>query len=222
MMKKIIVIILSTLAINAFSQVVTDETKRKFTFGLDVFADLWQDVPKDLDPKTINPGVNVFGSYNFMLGESNFSLSPGIGIGVHNMFNNCMTVTINDSTYFESIPDSISYKKTKFVATYFDIPFEFRFKSKTEVRFAVGFKFGFLMKAQTKYKGNDYAEGNTNLIIYKKGKIKNVEKNRYGFTARLGYKWFNLWGYYQLSTLFAEGKGSEMYPISIGITIIPF
>ena len=77
-MKKILLIILSLGALNAFSQVVTEEAKRKFTFGLDVFTDIWQDIPNTIDPKTINPGVNIFGSYNYMFGESNVSFSPGI------------------------------------------------------------------------------------------------------------------------------------------------
>lgn len=76
--------------------------------------------------------------------------------------------------------------------------------------------------ASSKYKGDDYLSANNDLVIYKKKKINYLEKNRYGFTGRIGYKWLNLWGYYQLSTLFQKTKGPEMYPISIGITIIPF
>ncbi len=86
----------------------------------------------------------------------------------------------------------------------------------------MGFKFGFLVRGHTKYKGDDYIDGTTQEVIIKKKKLAFMEKNRYGFTGRIGYKWLNLWGYYQLSTLFEKGKGPEMYPISVGITIIPF
>ena len=224
-MKRIFVTILSIIALSSFAQTIDEDTKRKFTFGLDIFADIWQDVPEGVDPKTINPGVNIFGSYNFFFGESNFSFSPGIGLGVHNMFNESFVETINDSSYFIPITDEIpnlSYKKSKFTTTYFDIPMEFRFKSKSEFRIAIGFKFGFLIRALTKYKGDDYLSNTNKVVIYKKKIIQGVEKNRYGFTGRIGYKWLNLWGYYQLSTLFIQGKGPEMYPISIGLTLIPF
>ncbi|MEZ5197134.1 MAG: outer membrane beta-barrel protein [Bacteroidales bacterium] len=224
-MKKFLVFVLSILVINTFAQVVNEDTKRKFTFGLDVFTDIWQDVPEGVSPKTINPGVNVFGSYNYMLGKSNFSFSPGIGIGVHNMLNESFLRTQGDQTYFIQITDTmpdLAYNKSKFVATYFDIPVELRFKSKSEFRFALGFKFGFLIKAHTKYKGDDFIGGNYYKVIYKKARIEHIEKNRYGFTARIGYKWLNLWGYYQLSSLFLFGNGPQMYPISIGITVIPF
>jgi hypothetical protein len=224
-MKKLLIVLLSIVSLHSFSQVVNEETKRLFTFGLDVFTDIWQDIPKTVDPKTINPGVNIFGTYNYMFGKSDVSFSPGLGIGVHNMFNSSFIHTNNDSSYFVPInieqPD-ISYKKSKFVATYLDIPLEIRYKSKSQFRAAIGFKFGFLIMGHSKYKGDDYQEGTTNLVIYKKKKIDYLETNRYGFTARIGYKWLNLYGYYQLSTLFQENKGPEMYPISVGITIIPF
>ncbi len=225
-MKKILVsFFIITFAVNAFAQVVNDNTKRKFTFGLDVFTDFWQNIPKTLDPQTINAGVNVFGSYNYMFGTSNVSFSPGLGIGTHNLYSSSFLKANSTYTNFVLINDSIAglpYKKSKLTVTYLDIPLELRYKSKSEFRVAIGFKFGFLLQAHTKYKGNDYVEGTNDRVIYKKAKIQNMEKNRYGFTFRIGYKWLNLWGYYQLSTLFATNKGPDMYPISLGLTIIPF
>lgn len=224
-MKKLFILLLCTIALNAFTQVVNENTKKLFTFGLDVYTDIWQDVPSTLEPKTINPGVNIFGSYNFMFGESNFSFSPGVGLGIHNLFSSSLLYTNNDSSYFVPINDTMPdlyYKKSKFVGTYFDIPLEIRFKSKSEFRIAVGFKFGFLIRAHTKYKGDDYIAGLSHKTIYKKKMIQYIENNRYGFIGRIGYKWLNLYGYYQLSTLFVKDKGPEMYPISIGLTIIPF
>jgi hypothetical protein len=225
-MKKLLIVLLSIVSLHSFSQVVNEETKRLFTFGLDVFTDIWQDIPKTVDPKTINPGVNVFGTYNFMFGNGGVSFSPGLGIGVHNMFNSSFLCTNDNSSFFvpiaDSLPSEYSYKKSKFTVTYLDIPLEIRYKSKSEFRVAIGFKFGFLIMGHSKYKGDDFLSQNQDLVIYKKKKINYLENNRYGFTARIGYKWLNLYGYYQLSTLFQEGKGPEMYPISVGITIIPF
>jgi len=222
MIRKLLIIALLLISVSSIAQVVTEETKRKFTFGLDVFTDIWQDVPSGIEPKTINPGANVFGSYNYMFGESNVSFSPGLGLSMHNLYSDSWLKVTPDSTYFEPIIDTLSFKKSKLTATYIDIPIELRYKSKGEFRLAVGFKFGFLIRGHTKYKGDDYIDGTTQEVIIKKKKLEFMEKNRYGFTGRIGYKWFNLWGYYQLSTLFEKGKGPEMYPISVGITIIPF
>jgi len=221
-MRNILILLLCTLTLNVFSQVVDDDTKRKFTFGLDVFTDIWQDKPSTIEPKTLNPGVNIFGSYNYIFGNSNVSFSPGLGLGVHNLYSESMLYVTNDLAFFKPISADTSFKKSKFTATYLDIPIEIRYKSKGEFRLAIGFKFGFLMKAQTKFKGDDFINGTKDMVIIKQGKMNFIEKNRYGFTGRIGYKWLNLWGYYQLSNLFTEGNGPAMYPISIGITIIPF
>jgi hypothetical protein len=227
-MKQLLIILLCIFTLNGLSQVVNEETKKKFTIGLDVFTDIWQDTPPptELETGTINPGVNIFGTYNYMFGESNVSLSPGFGLGIHNMFNKSFIETTDESSEFvlitDSIDDSYSFKKSKLVVTYLDIPIELRYKSKGGFRLAAGFKFGFLIHSHTKYKGDDFLGETNDLVKYKKGKIKFLETNRYGVIARIGYKWLNLWGYYQLSTLFEKGNGPEMYPISIGITLIPF
>lgn len=229
MMKQLLIILLCIFSLNGFTQVVDEETKKKFTIGLDVFTDLWQDTPPEteLEISTINPGVNIFGTYNYMFGNSNVSLSPGLGLGIHNMFNKSFIETTAESSEFVLIKDSIDsekydVKKSKLVVTYLDIPIELRYKSKDGFRLAAGFKFGFLIHSHTKYKGGDFLGETQDLVKYKKGKIAFLAKNRYGFMARIGYKWLNLWGYYQLSTLFEEGSGPEMYPISLGLTLIPF
>ena len=61
-MKKFFILLFSIIAFHSFGQVVNEETKKLFTFGLDIFTDIWQDVPldKSIDPGTINPGVNIF------------------------------------------------------------------------------------------------------------------------------------------------------------------
>ncbi len=223
LMKKILVILLSLVAFTSFSQELSEEAKRKFSFGIDVFTDIWQDLPKTIEPATINQGVDIFGSYNYIINDGNFSLSPGIGLSYHNLNNKSLTMTVDDSTIFYPVPDSINFRRTKFTLGYFDIPIELRYKSENDVRFAIGIKFGFLMTAFTKYKGDDYLPNDNNkLVIYKKARIPNVSKFRYGISMRLGYKWLNLWGYYQLSSVFDKGRGPEMYPISIGISLMPY
>ena len=45
---------------------------------------------------------------------------------------------------------------------------------------------------------------------------------RYSATARLGYRWINLFATYDLRPLFEEGKGPEVYPFSVGLALISF
>jgi hypothetical protein len=133
-----------------------------------------------------------------------------------------------DSTYLVKIPDSVDYKRSKITLAYLELPLEFRYKSKSKFSVALGFKGGFLIGSSTKYVG-DGGFSTYNYSVPQVGKsrikmwgIKNVEQFTYGPTLRIGYRWFNVSAYYMLSTVFNKSRGPEMYPISIGIVLMPF
>jgi hypothetical protein len=208
---------------SVYSQDKKVNLKKNFGIQINVFSDIWMDAPDDIDLKTINRGCDIYGMYNFPIKESNFSFAIGFGLGIHNMYSNAFVGvnTDNDSTIFNVIPDSITYKKSKISCAYFDIPIEFRFKTKGKFSVAAGFKAGYLINKHSKYKGKDLLGTNID-VIEKSTDIRNLEAIRFGPTFRLGYDWFNLSAYYSLSKFFAKDKGPEMYPISVGITLTPF
>ena len=45
---------------------------------------------------------------------------------------------------------------------------------------------------------------------------------KYGIMVRTGYRWVNLYATYDLLPLFREGKGPELTPFSVGITLLRF
>jgi hypothetical protein len=58
-----------------------------------------------------------------------------------------------------------------------------------------------------------------------KDKIKddfNLSLLRYGFTARAGYRALRFYATYYPTSLFMEGKGPELYPFSVGLTLGSF
>ncbi len=68
-------------------------------------------------------------------------------------------------------------------------------------------------------------------IVYKdrgdKQKIKdkddyNISPLRYGFTARAGYRGLRLFANYYMTPLFEANKGPELYPFSVGLTLLDF
>jgi hypothetical protein len=81
---------------------------------------------------------------------------------------------------------------------------------------------GFLIDSHTKYIGDDYIFDGTDRIHVKFKDVRNIEKFRYGVTARFGWKFINLTGFYSLTGLFKKGKGPDLYPISVGISFMPF
>ncbi|MFW5762089.1 MAG: outer membrane beta-barrel protein, partial [Cyclobacteriaceae bacterium] len=108
-------------------------------FGLSLLSN----APENMDLRAFGSrGVNVYYLYHIGLGEeSNFSINPGIGLGMENYnFKNSVTldytsadgneiVDIND--YFDEVTLE-DLRKTKLSVNYIDIPLEFRFHANKE------------------------------------------------------------------------------------------
>jgi len=199
---------------------------------IDLFSDIWQNIPKDdLKPAAINRGIAFSMMFDKPLGYSNFSLGIGIGYSGHNLYSSSKLTIIPDLNAnpvfaFSKIPDGIDYKTNKININYIEIPFEIRFRTKNtseKFRIHIGGKIGYLINAHTKYKGEESLGFNDNSTV----KIhftnsEEVNSLRYGIQARIGYSDYNLFAYYALNPLFKEGKGPEMFPISVGLSYTPF
>lgn len=232
-MKKTILFCLTLLVtLGAFAQEKpkTDNLK-KYSTGIDIFSDIWMNTPDEMDPRTINQGMNIFGMYNFPLNEgSNFSLAIGGGLGIHNLYNNSLlskdengvSVFTPISSFTNQDNESLDYKRNKLTLVYADLPIELRFRNEKKFRFALGVKVGYLLSSHTKYIGDDYLSGNSSDIRVKFHDIDNLNNMRYGATVKVGYRWANLMAFYSLSELFENNKGPEMYPLSVGITLTPW
>ncbi|NCA84684.1 MAG: PorT family protein [Clostridia bacterium] len=226
-MKRVLIIVLIVCAgFQSFSQPVSESTRKKVSAVFDVFNDFYVDIPDSIDNKFFNLGVNFSMLYDFQIAESDFSFAIGAGLGSHNFYTDAFVVedSLNVSALYpiKSLYPGNDYKKNKISYSYLDIPLEFRLRTDKEFRAALGFKFGFLIDSHTKYKGEDYIFGSSDNIFVKFKDVPNIEKFRYGVTARVGWKFINLTGFYSLTNLFTKDKGPETYPISVGISLMPF
>ena len=224
-MKKFIILFsLFVIPFFSFSQekskIIKETTIRRVSVGVEIYQDFWMNWPKGMNVRAINQGAGGFIMYNVPFGESPVSFSIGAGIGCQNLFSN---TTINDihadTITFTPIPDTIDYKKSKLGLTYLDFPLELRVVTKDKIRFSVGLKLGYLLDAKTKYKGDDIY-GQESTVKYRK--VEHVDKFRFGPTIRFGYDWFQIMGYFSVSQIFEKGLGPDLYPISVGITFMPF
>jgi hypothetical protein len=161
LMKKItIIFVLAIATLSSFSQEITESTRKNFSTVIDVFTDIYSNEPKGIETRTINQGMNVSGLYDYRLGKSNLSVAIGVGLGAHNFYSNAFPVAdsngVTELVRIKTLYPGTEYKKNKISYTYFDIPIEFRLRTKDEFRAAVGFKMGWLIDSHTKYKGDDY------------------------------------------------------------------
>ncbi len=217
------VLVVMVLSYQGFSQQVDESTRRNFSAIFTVINDFYVNMPASVDDKFLNLGINFSGLYDYRLGKSNFSFAFGIGLGSHNLKTDALVIEdITNVSDFSPIEDTINFKKNKITYTYFDVPVEFRLRTKSDIRASVGFKFGFLIDSHSKYRGDDIYFGTTDNIHVKIKDVPNIEKLRYGLTARFGWKFINLTGFYSLTNLFTKNKGPETYPISVGISLMPF
>ena len=204
----------------AMAQKIDKTTVKRFSLGADFFTDILMDKPDDIKIRAINQGGGIFGMYNFPIAESNFSFAIGAGFSVHNVYSDSRIADFRaDTIRFIKINDTIDYRRSKLGITYLDIPMEFRLKTDKKFRLAIGFKAGLLVDAKTKYKGVDE---NDEKFILKEKQVAQLEKWRFGPTIRVGYDWINIMGFFSLSQYFQKDRGPEFYPVSIGITLLPF
>ncbi len=223
----LIICLLILIPVTGSSQIINEATKKKLGIGIGLMTDIWMNMPEGVKTRTINQGFQIFATYNVFFGKSNFGFGIGAGFSAQNMYGNFLVVSQPDSIYLHPIHDSLDYRRSKITFPYLWLPVEFRFVSKSKVAVALGFRVGYMLPAHTKYVGEDYI-GNNNVhytadqLRMKLRGVQNLEKFAYGPTLRIGYKWFHLYGYYSLSTVFTKGKGPEIYPISVGFLLRPF
>ncbi|MBW6482222.1 MAG: DUF2807 domain-containing protein [Vicingaceae bacterium] len=114
------------------------------------------------------------------------------------------------------------YSKNRFKTFFINAPLLFELNSgnnkNKSFHISTGAIFGFNLQTKMKYKYK--VEGDS-----KKEKDKqdfNTNPFRVSLTARVGYGRFNVFASYSLTPLFENNKGPELYPFSVGVTLVSF
>ncbi len=194
-------------------------------FLLELFTDIWQDEPENMDMNTINRGVGIYFLQDFVLGTSNFSFATGLGFASHNLYSDHYYLFDPETeTYnFEAI--QADYDKNKLSLNYIDVPVEIRFRTRTlphTFRLHAGIKGGYMIQAHTKYEGGDEIFQHGNDIKFKEHNLDQIERFRFGITGRIGYGRVTLNAFMPLTDVFYDNNAEDMRPISVGLTFILF
>jgi len=114
------------------------------------------------------------------------------------------------------------YSKNRFKTFFINAPLLFELNTgnnkKKSFHISTGAILGFNLQTKMKYKYK--VEGDS-----KKEKDKqdfNTNPFRVSLTARVGYGRFNVFASYSLTPLFENNKGPELYPFSVGVTLLGF
>ena len=223
-MKRILLLLAAVvLSSSAFAQLIANKTDKKVTVNLDFFNDFQLSTNENWDARLFSQGFSTALTYNFPLGESQkHTVSLGLGYTGHNYFSysRLMNPYTKDTLQFVQYRDDESFKRNKLNCNYIDIPIELRFRIKDAWKIGVGFKFGLLVNAKTKFVGyNDEGIKVHEKCCY----IPNVERYSYAATLRVGYKWVSLYTALQLVPVFEVGHNApRLVPLSVGLTFAPF
>ncbi|MFN2438655.1 MAG: outer membrane beta-barrel protein [Chitinophagaceae bacterium] len=198
-------------------------------FMLQLGYTTWTGQPDSINTDGIPRTFNAYFLFDFPFKTNpRWSAAIGAGIGTDNIFFDKTYVGIKDATptiRFQNLKDTNSFKKYKLATSYLEAPVELRYRTKPEddrrsVKVALGLKAGILVNAHTKGKTLENKGGNTiNDYKVKEFSKRFFNKNRLAATARLGYGHFSLFGSYQITTLFKEGLGPDIRPLTVGLTL---
>ena len=179
--------------------------------------------------------VNVYYQHELRIAQSKFSLVPGIGLSLERFkFKNGATLGYDaeDSLklFIPSETGMTELRKSQLVTNYVDVPLELRFSSNPSdpgrsFKLSIGGRIGYMYDAFTKQKYRE--DGETKQLKDKQN--FNLTRFRYGVSARLGIGNFSLFGYYNLTPLFEEGKGpyqnnvaTDFQTVTVGISLSAF
>lgn len=216
-------------------QKIINDNQERFVFELTHDRALGDDAPEIAN---LSRGGNVYYTKNIPLGESNFSVAPGLGIANRQVYmkNVYMFDPSTATVSLPEVPEQLERNSSKLAWTYLEAPVELRWNSEPNTRghsfkIATGFRAGYMISSKFKYNGQVY-EGNkfindssTDQIYSEKLKYKKLEnlvKYRVAPSFRIGYGSVNVFGIYQLNNDFESGQGPEMNGYSIGLSISSF
>lgn len=147
----------------------------------------------------------------------------GLTYNSYGLKNNVSVLSNSDSTYAVTVPDSLyTFDKNKLRTTYIKVPVMLEFNTsvdpKRSFHIAAGVIGGVRIGSITKqeYKIDD-------------SKNKDRVKDDFNFSpitldaaVRIGYGNLTLFANYGLTPLFEDNKGPEVYPFTVGISILPW
>lgn len=195
--------------------------------------------------KSVGVHLNLY-EQNIQLSSSgNFGLITGLGIEWTNFrFRNNVTIIDSANGIHGYYNKGVDMEKSKLTISYLTLPILFEYQNHPsrkieKFHFTAGVLLGLRLGSHTKrvfsqknmpfelYDGENF--GTANLIGTSTTSDDGVMKTHDDFhitplkaeaMVRIGWGYINLFGKYSLTTLFRDGKGPELYPYSIGITLI--
>jgi hypothetical protein len=173
--------------------------------------------------KSLNVNIN-FMQYNLRLAGDKIGIVTGLGLEFNDYrFSNSTSIVRDAGVISEVDLSGLNIEKTKLSTSYLTVPLLLEFQTpqisrNRRVHLSAGLIGGVKLGSHTKVVYRDSGKKN-------KDKVKDdfyLSPFRYGLSFRAGYRHLNVFANYYLTPLFENNKGPELYPFSIGFSLIGF
>lgn len=155
--------------------------------------------------------------YNNYELKHNVRLIEDGGAFVSNTINN-----FNENYTWGLVDTNVSFSKNRFKTFYINAPLLFEINTgehkNKSFHLSAGAIFGYKFTTRMKYKYKD--NGDEQKV--KDNSDFNTNPFKVALTVRAGVGWLNLFATYNLTPLFESGRGPELYPFSVGVTLLGF
>ncbi|MGC8865269.1 MAG: GIN domain-containing protein [Bacteroidales bacterium] len=218
----------------SFNGYLNSDGNMDFT-GADRYLDLYM-------PKSIGVHLNIY-EQNVNMGSSgHFGFITGLGLEWHNYrFNRGIYLDENAEITKGYLTQGVKIEKNKLVVSYLSLPLLIEFQNRGEHKLGdfhvaagalLGARLGshtktVFMENQKEYQLIDPATNEVwkTVVSPREDTEKvyndfNLNPFKVDAMVRVGWGYINLFGTYSLTTLFRSNKGPELYPFSIGLTLI--
>ncbi len=193
-------------------------------------------------PKSIGVHLNLYEQNIRLSNSGRFGFITGLGLEWHNYrFNRGVYLDENAEVLKGYLIQGVKIKKNKLVVSYLSLPllFEYQYRGGSKMEdfhFAAGALLGarlgshtktVFMENQKEYQLIDPATHEVwkTVISPREDTEKvyndfNLNPFKVDAMVRMGWGYINLFGTYSLTTLFRSAKGPELYPFSLGLTLV--
>lgn len=165
-----------------------------------------------------NAGLHFFPT-SFNIYKHKVNIKTALTLDVTDFGFRNSTTLVPKTTMVAWINDSLDFKKNKLKPLYLQVPlmlnFETHKKRSKSLHFSAGVYGGILIDSKTKQKSTERGK-----VVVKDD--FNLNPFRYGVSARIGYGGISLYANYNLSPLFQSNLAPKVFPLSLGINIVPF
>jgi hypothetical protein len=185
-------------------------------------GNMWMDLNSG---KAVSVGMNIMQySIGLQKEKDNFGIVTGLGWTINNYRFDTKNIMIRDDDGYTTyqVTDR-TVDKNKLVTSFLTVPVLMELQlpahqGHKDFFISAGVYGGFRLGSHTKvvYTDNGDREKEKGRDDY------NINTFKYGLMARFGYKWIKLYAKCDFSPMFESGRGPEVYPWTVGVTLIQF